>query len=165
MLTDIYFLHCSDPIRNQRVSTLKENPAPRGLLLNMAVARPTTPAPPTTASLPTRSPSTCPSRAPCTRSTSTPRPAIGNLAIGYWRLIETITLQITIGNWHYSDKCTQKTQRLKSGLGFSIFWVFGFWVWVFFKSFSNFELDNLSTLIQKKFFNFWVWFSTWLKSY
>ena len=38
-----------------------------------------------------------------------------------------------------------KTQRLKSGFGFSIFWVWGFWVkvWVFCKSFANFELDYL----------------------
>ena len=33
----------------------------------------------------------------------------------------------------------------KSGFGFSIFWVFGFrlWVWVFRKSLANFESDNL----------------------
>ena len=29
-----------------------------------------------------------------------------------------------------ADICTQKTQRFRSGLGFSMFWVFGFRVWV-----------------------------------
>ena len=29
-------------------------------------------------------------------------PEIGNLEIGYYKLIETITLPITIGNWRYS---------------------------------------------------------------
>jgi len=43
---------------------------------------------------------------------------IGNLVICNYKLIETITLAITIGNWHYLDICTQKTQRFKSGFGY-----------------------------------------------
>ena len=35
-----------------------------------------------------------------------------------------------------------KTQRFMSGFGLSIFWVLRFWVWVFCKSFANFELKN-----------------------
>ena len=48
----------------------------------------------------------------------------------------------------------KKTQRFKSVFGFSIFWVFGFWLWawVFCKSFANFELDNL--IYKQKFLIF-----------
>ena len=68
----------------------------------------------------------------------------------FWRMIEFVlrtgsaTHRKTFQS-HVQTYASNKTQRFKSGFGFSIFWVWGFWVrvWVFCKSFANFELDYL----------------------
>ena len=45
-------------------------------------------------------------------------------------------------NW-IVRKIRHKHPKKRFKFGFSIFWVFGVWVWVFCKSLANFELDNL----------------------